>query len=186
MVLVCDCGVGGSGGGNHDQHDRAAPGIVGLSLLLDVRCAIHDCRGADLQFPGKAQSRQYRLCTVSRAADHDGGSNRRRIDAAAGSYFFGIHRAGRSGGCLCRSVAGKESNRKSELEITLSCHGRCPYKLLSKIQLYLTTISRRRARFLFCGGYAKSPSNELNRGCERRRRQPRRLLESRRRVVSES
>jgi hypothetical protein len=185
VVLVCDFGIGWSVGGNHYQHDRAEAGIMGLTILLDVRRAIHDCRGADLQFPGKAQSRQYRLRTVSRAADHDAGSNRRRIDAAAGRYFFGIHRAEWSGGCLCGSVPGKETNRKSELEIRLNCHGLgLPTQTPQQIQLTPTRINHRRAQFRFCGGYAGSPCNELNRGCERRRRQPRRLLESRRRVVS--
>ena len=185
MVLVCDFGVGWGGGGNHYQPDRAASRIVGLSLLLDVRCAIHDYRGTDLQLPGAAQSRHYWLCTFSRATDHDGGSNWRRIDAAAGRHFCGIHRAEWSGGCLCGSLLGKESNRKPEPEI--------PRLIFYELRAARTNasanpprINRRHARFLFCGGCAESPSNELNRGFGRRRRQPRRLLESRRQVVSES
>ena len=41
MVLVCYFGVGRGGGGNHHHCNRAAARIVGLALLLDVRCACH-------------------------------------------------------------------------------------------------------------------------------------------------
>ena len=191
VVLVCHCSVGRGSRGNHHQPARAASRIVGLSLLLDVRYAIHDCRCTDLRVSSPAQSCHDWLCAFPRAADHDGDSNRRRIYVAIRGHFFGIDRPQWRCSCFCGGLSGEKIDWKSGLSIcrlrlrAVDNHwhrqsNSCPTRTSCP-----TRISRGRGRFLFYGDYAESPSNELNRGSGKRRRQPGRLPESRRRVVSE-
>src|SRR6266576_2974182 len=126
VVLVCNLGVGRGGGGNHHHCNTAAARIVGLALLLDVRCACDDRGGADLRLSGASQPRNYWLRAFPRSIDHHGGQNGWRIDAAAGNYLLWNYRAERSGGCLCRRIPRKESDGGDRIKgrSTESCANR--------------------------------------------------------------
>ena len=183
MVLVCYFGVGRGGGGNHHHCNRAAARIVGLAFLLDVRCACNDRRGTDLRLSGAAQSGKHRLRAVSRSIDHDGSQNRRGIHAAAWNYFLRIYRIERSGGGLCGCIFGKESVGRNRISRSHQQGRTCRELRVQQIQLYPTTISRRRAHFRFCGCCVRRNIDPAEFPWKLR---PTRLPESRRKAVSAS